>query len=98
MRHIIIVEPGAQKDLIEIKKWYRSQKPGLEDEFTGELKEFVELVRQNPYLFQIRFRALRAFVMRRFPYLVYYFISKSKIHIIAVLAAKQDQQNILVTR
>ncbi len=98
MRHKIIVEPRAKEDIIEIKKWYRSQKPGLENEFVSELEENVSFLIQNPLLFEIKYKSFRAVVLKKFPYLIYYFINQNNVHILAVLAAKQDQKNILEKR
>jgi|ERR1035437_11139587 toxin ParE1/3/4 len=98
MRHKIIVEPRAKTDIVEIKKWYRSQKPGLEDEFVSELNENLSLLNQSPLLFEIKHKNFRAVILKRFPYLVYYFIDKNNVHILAVLAAKQNQKSILEKR
>lgn len=98
MSHKILLEPRAKVDIMLIRDWCRLQKPGLEDEFTSELLENIELLKQNPYLFQIRFPATRVLVLKKFPYLVYYLISNAEVHIIAVIGAKQDQYNIIKHR
>ncbi|HXB39096.1 MAG TPA: type II toxin-antitoxin system RelE/ParE family toxin [Bacteroidia bacterium] len=98
MRHKITIEPRAQADVIEIKKWYRVRKPGLENEFIDKLKQNLFLLAENPMLFQIRYKALRAVVFKKFPFLAYYFISKNEVYIITVLAAKQNQSEVLQKR
>ncbi len=87
----IILLPAAQKDIIEIKNWYRGKKIGLELEFVFELKAIINLLKENPLLFQTRYKSFRAAILKRFPYLIYYTIENEIILIHAVLAAKQDQ-------
>jgi mRNA-degrading endonuclease RelE of RelBE toxin-antitoxin system len=95
MSYKIIVLSPAQKEIIEIKKWYRSKVKGLENDFVFELKENIKLIKQNPLLFQIKYNNLRAIPLKRFPYLVYYLFENETIFILAVIAFKQDQQVVL---
>ena len=95
MSYIIIVQPSAKTDIIEIKKWYRTKKNGLEIDFLNELKANVNLIKQNPLLFQVKYDSLSVIVLKRFPYLVYYTFENNIVNIHAVIAAKQDQQAIL---
>ena len=92
MSYKIIVKPEASIDIIDIKKWYRAKKTGLEKDFTNELKINITLIKQNPLLFQLRYNIFRAAILNRFPYLVYYSFENDIVYIHAVLAAKQDQQ------
>lgn len=98
MRLKVIVEPGAKEDIIRIKKWYNTQRPGLGNEFTSELDGSINLINKNPLHFQVRFKELRVIILNKFPYLVYYLYENDIIHIIAVLAAKQDQEEIIENR
>lgn len=98
MRHKIIVEPRAKTDIVEIKKWYRSQKPGLENEFVSELDKNLSLLKQNPLLFEIKHKNFRVVILKKFPYLVYYFIDQNNVRILAVIGAKQNQKSILEKR
>jgi toxin ParE1/3/4 len=92
MSYKVIVEPPAKKEIIEIKKWYRSKVKGLENEFVKELKTNIALVKENPKLFQIKYLTIRAVPLKRFPYFVYYLFENNTVFILAVIAYKQDQQ------
>jgi plasmid stabilization system protein ParE len=91
----IVFKPDAIEDVRQIKKWYRSQKKGLEKEFAKELKVYINLLKKQEFLFQERYKNIRAIPLKRFPYLVYYFVDENIIYVIAVIAAKQDHENII---
>ena len=95
MSYNVIVHPSAKKEIIAIKKWCRAKKQGLEIDFVNELKSNINLLKQNPLLFQVKYNSLRAIALKRFPYLVYYSFNNNTVYIQAVIASKQDQQTIL---
>ena len=93
MIYQVIIEPSAKKEIIDIKKWYCSKRKGLEIDFVNELKANINLIKDNPLLFQIKYNRLRAIVLKRFPYLIYYSIESYTVNIHAVIASKQDQHS-----
>lgn len=91
----IIFKPAAIDDVKRIKQWYKLQKEGLENKFTNELKQCVNLLKKQPMMFQLRHESIRALPLKQFPYLVYYIFENNTIIILAVFAARQDHYNMI---
>ncbi len=64
--------PQAQRDIAEAARYYRAQRPGLEDEFPREIEEAIAKVHENPLMFEQVRSGIRRFLLDRFPYGVYY--------------------------
>lgn len=94
----VIFKPIAVDDVALIKAWYKLQREGLEKNFVKELKSSINQLKQNKELFQIRYNDFRAVPLKKFPYLIYYIVQQNTIFVIAVLAAKQNQQDLLKQR
>ena len=90
-----IIKPLAKKDIQEAKKYYRGKQDGLDKRFTDELKEYIRLIRQFPFLFEEKKIPLRAFGLKSFPYIAYYSFENDTIYIHAVIAAKKDHYKLI---
>jgi plasmid stabilization system protein ParE len=64
--------PEAEEDIDEAFTWYESQLPGLGDRFLEALAKVIERIADNPQFYAVLRRDVRAGVLRRFPYVVYY--------------------------
>lgn len=64
--------PEAEDDIAEAFSYYEGQLPGLGDPFLATLAEVTDRIRDNPQLYAIFRRDLRAAPLTRFPYVVYY--------------------------
>jgi plasmid stabilization system protein ParE len=76
--------PEAEDDIVSTYEWYEHQLPGLGDRFLEALHKTAERISDNPQLYGILRRDIRAAVLRRFPYVVYYRIRTDDVLIIAV--------------
>ena len=70
MSYFVSIAPKAQEDIIESIAWYNQEKPNLGFEFSDELSEALGTLEQSPKLFAIRFKAVRAAPLKRFPFLI----------------------------
>jgi plasmid stabilization system protein ParE len=89
-----IIKEQAQNDLKEAVKWYNLQKIGLGKRFLNQVREKTGILKQNPFLCQVRYSQIRTAIVDQFPYLIHYYIDENQktIVIIAVLhsARKPD--------
>ena len=76
--------PEAEDDIEAAYIWYDQQRTGLGDEFLEALCDSVNWIRENPKLYAVFRRAIRAAPLRRFPYVVYYTERTTDILVIAV--------------
>ncbi len=71
--------------------YYNSQKTNLGLHFYKEVKKTFGVLQKNPF-FQIRYRNIRCIPLKKFPFLVHYFIDEEtkKITILAVINTHQN--------
>lgn len=58
MRYQIIYHTDAENDIRNAKKWYKNQQSGLEKWFALALKETINYIIKNPFLFEVKYRNL----------------------------------------
>lgn len=86
----ILLRPEAEEDVAKIYQWYESQHAGLGDEFVGILQQKLEIAREHPEAFQIVYKNIRRIILAKFPYLVFYIPTETKVVVLAVLHAFRD--------
>lgn len=64
--------PQAQQDILEVARHYKQQRPGLDEEFLEEIDDAVAEVVANPATFEQVRPGIRRYLVRRFPYGIYY--------------------------
>ena len=90
MTRPVILRPEAEQDVEEARAWYETRSPGLGDEFWDELSSAFDLIGATPELFAPVWRDVRAYLLHRFPYVVYYRTRPDRIEVRGVLHARQD--------
>lgn len=86
----LIIRPEAEHDLADAREWYRSQLPGLDDEFLVEIDELFDRIRKTPRLYAEDYKSVRRVAVRRFPYVIYYRITGESVEVLAVLHGSRD--------
>ena len=69
---------AAENELIEAINWYEEQQPNLGQRFYNRVKDIINLLSTDPYLFQVRKSRLRAAFLNPFPYLLIYDVSENQ--------------------
>jgi plasmid stabilization system protein ParE len=64
--------PLAKQDIAEAAKYYKGQRPGLDEEFLAEIDAAVAKVVANPLMFDQVRPGIRRYLVERFPYGIYY--------------------------
>jgi len=64
--------PLAQHEIAEAAKYYRNRQPGLDDEFLAEIDDAVARISANPVSFELVRSGIRRYLVKRFPYGIYY--------------------------
>ena len=89
---IIRFTPDADADLAEARQWYAHQREDLDLEFMECIDDALSRVVRNPHLYPIVYRTLRRVVVRRFPFAVFYEVTATEIHVIAVFHSRRDPE------
>jgi plasmid stabilization system protein ParE len=89
----LIVNPEAEADLDEARRWYEAERTGLGDELIDAVGDVLQRVQQAPRLYAKVFQNLRLALVRRFPYLIVYRIDEDQITVVAVYHAHRDPRD-----
>lgn len=83
---------SARKDVSEAARWYNDQQPGLGKRFTHYFRKKIELICENPHIYQIRRASMRAAVMPVFPFLIFFNINEER-RIVSVVGVFHSSLN-----
>lgn len=90
MNYLIRVRPEAARDIEEAFSWYEERRPGLGQEFISELDSICERISQTPYIYADIYRGVRRAIVRRFPWAVFYRVTKTEVRVVAVVDMARD--------
>ena len=85
-----VFRPEAVVDVVDTRRWYEEQEPGLGDAFAASVDEIVNRMKSMPRMYPVAHRDVRRGKMRKFPYLVYYRVHPNKLEVLAVLHGSRD--------
>jgi len=86
----LIILERAVSDLEDSCFYYNSKVSGLGFEFEQEVYSLLELIRNKPLIFPIKFAHIHEAVMKRFPFVINYEVAEKQIIISAIFHVKQN--------
>jgi len=89
MTRSFIVRPEAELDIAETFEWYEQQRKGLGDDFLLRVESAFDFLMQDPFSFAPIYKDIRRILLRRFPYGVFYIVSRDSIIVLAVIHVKR---------
>ena len=92
MNYFVKILPEAKSDISKATQFYNEQKKNLGNQLFIHLAETIDLIKQNPFLFQKRYRDIRQITTAKFNFAIHYFIEGDQIIIIAVLHNSRNPQ------
>lgn len=75
-RYKLLFSIKALYDLEEASSWYNLQQRGLGKRLTGDVKNAIASIKQNPYLAPVKFENIRTVAFKTFPYAIHYEIDE----------------------
>jgi toxin ParE1/3/4 len=69
---MIFFSEESYQDVLQIKKWYKQQKDGLDDEFLLSLEVALNKIQRNPLSYPPTIKDARQIRLQRFPYKLVY--------------------------
>lgn len=90
MSRAFIVNPLAEEDMADARRWYDRQRPGLGFDFLDEVEATFGRIRRTPELFQHIDAVHRRALVVRFPYRVIYWVDDDQITVVAVWHTSRD--------
>jgi plasmid stabilization system protein ParE len=92
MVYEIIVDPAASLDITESIDWYNKAQTDLGLRFYKQVQATINSIHKNPFAFAVRYKTTRTALVKKFPYLVHYFVDAEKnlIVVTSVLHTSRD--------
>ena len=92
MKFNVIILEEAEIDIEEAIIWYESAQIDLGNEFFKSIDESISFISINPQCSQEIYKEIRRFVIRKFPYGIYYKVNMltTEIEIIGVIHFKRN--------
>ncbi|CAM4127574.1 MULTISPECIES: type II toxin-antitoxin system RelE/ParE family toxin [Flavobacterium] len=92
MRYKVIILEEAKSDFRETFNWYKNINPKLSKRFYISFKESLNLLKNNPLNFQLRYDENRIIVLKTFPHLIHFSIEGNTIIIKAIYHSSRDSK------
>ena len=81
--------PEARTELLETRRWYEGQRPGLGAEFGQEADRALSTLLRNADAFQRVHGDIRRIRLHRFPYAIFYRILGDEVVVLAVMHGRR---------
>jgi plasmid stabilization system protein ParE len=92
MRKILIL-PFAEQDIKDSVSHYKDQGHGLEKHFLKVIDQAFRIISENPSYFPYVKKRIRKFVIKGFPFCIFYIVQEEDIYILAVFHNKRNPKN-----
>ena len=84
MVYNITFSEEAEEDIFTGYVWYEQQRLGLGDEFKIAVRDAMLSIQSNPLFYGFRKKNIRGCNIKRFPFLVLFFIESNNIRVIYI--------------
>lgn len=88
----LVFRPEVRDEINEACKWYDQRLRNLGDRFLAAVELALESIQANPCACGLVHRDVRAALLKRFPYLIYYRIEASRIVVVAIQHGRQHSR------
>ncbi len=91
-KYKVKIQPDAIDDIQENADWYIEQKDGLGYEFKKHSIIEARSLGKAPYIYAIRYNEIRCMPLKRFPYMIHYYINEETrtIEVLAVISTDRS--------
>jgi len=87
----LLYHDEVENDLREAIRWYEGRREGLGDEFMQVVQETLDTIASSPYRYSSLRRDVRGARMKRFPYVILFYIFREQVVVIlAILHKSRD--------
>jgi len=92
-RHSLRFHPDVEQDLQKPYSWYEEKLAGLGDDFLQIFYSSIDLITENPLQFPKIYKNYHRYLLRKFPYALYYSIKESGegIYILTLTSTNLDE-------
>ena len=87
MNYCLTITTAAEEDLNSAFNWYESKRIGLGHDFLLQIDSCFRLIEREPFLFMKQYKDARFYLLKRFPYKVWYYVENKNVIVLAVFYA-----------
>ena len=88
----VVYLPDAQRDVDAAYSAFEQRRVGLGDRFLEAVRDQADTISANPALYGVLHEDVRAALLRRFPYVIYYRAEADKVVILAVVHGRRSSR------
>ncbi|TLU98142.1 type II toxin-antitoxin system RelE/ParE family toxin [Dyadobacter luticola] len=88
----IHIPRSARRDIREAALWYNEQKPGLGKRFAHTVLRKIELISEQPHLYEVRYDEIRMALTPIFPFTIHFKVYEKR-RVIAILGVFHTSRN-----
>ena len=77
-RFTIVFSPNALDDIEQAVIYYEQNQQDLGSRFISQLQNTLNSIDRNPFFASVRYNNIRCATLKKFPYLVHYYVDDSK--------------------
>jgi plasmid stabilization system protein ParE len=86
----LIIRPEAERDLQDGYEWYETQGSGLGDQLAESVEAGVKFIKEFPLASPVVYKNVRRFLVKRFPYVIFYVVEADAVVVIAIFHCKRN--------
>lgn len=92
MSYTFINRPAVQADIINAVDYYKKISPKLAKQFLFRIREAKIAIKRSPLAFEIKYKDVRTFMLKQFPFHIHYIINDNQrqIIILAIIHAHRN--------
>jgi len=90
----ILIAPQALQEINDIKEWYNHRQRNLGARFQKQAIRHINSLYKDPHIFTIRYNEIRCIPIKKFPYMIHYYINEDikSIEVLAVLNTSRNPE------
>ena len=85
-----IIRPEAERDLQDAYQWYEAQSASLGEDFADSIEAGIRFIADFPLTSPVIHKNVRRLLVKRFPYVILYFVEADIAVVIAIFHCKRD--------
>jgi plasmid stabilization system protein ParE len=94
LSYSVSIRISARHDIAEAEDWYEEREPGLGAQFRAEFYDAITRISDNPFLYPELLYGNRRLVLRRFPYNIWFRVTRSEVLIMAIIHGKRGRRHV----
>ena len=87
---IVRFDAAADADVSDAYNWYEDQQRGLGEDFLAAVRSAVDMISEFPNAYPVIDGLARRYVLKRFPYSLYYTVQSDTLRIVACFHGHGD--------